>query len=86
MNILVWFNPNYRCFYNVYTNHLPFDLKVGQENGYGHILVQILVYRKNKLKNINSYGDLMRLSRNDRESLKSKIARRCIRWLNKYRE
>lgn len=84
MNLLIYYNPNCKNFYVVYTNHILFDYRVGQINGYGHILVQILVYRHNKLINVNSYSDLF--SNSHKESLKSRLARRCIRWLNKYRE
>ena len=84
MTLLIYYNPNHQNFYIVYTNYLFSNYFVGFENGYGHVIVQILVYRHNKLINVNSYSDISRSSH--KESLKSRLARRMIRWLNKYRE
>lgn len=84
MNLLIYYNPNQKNFYIVYTNGLLFDLVLGQENGYGHMLVQILVYRHNKLFNVSSYRDIANITH--KESFKSRLANKIIRWLNKFRE
>lgn len=86
MNLLIYYNPNQNNFYIVYTNFIPFDRKVGYENQYGHILVQILANRGNKLVNIYNYNDLIKLRSKEKESLKSRLANKAISWLNKYRE
>lgn len=84
MNLLIYYNVNQKNFYIVYTNYIGFEKRVGYENGFGHILVQILAYRNNKFVSIDSYTEL--LNGRYKESIKSRLARRAIRWLNKYRE
>lgn len=84
MTLLVYYNQNYNNFYIVYTKRIYIDKKVGQVNGFGHVLVQILVYRNNKLFNVKSFNEIYYISH--KETLKSRLAKRAIRWLNKYRE
>lgn len=85
MNLLIYYNPNCKNFYSVYTKHIYLDNKVGQENGYGHVLVQILINRNGKYVNVLQFTDIYSLKR-AKESIKSRLAKRAIRWLNKYRE
>lgn len=84
MNLLIYYNINQKNFYIVYTNYIGFDKYVGCENGFGHVLIQILTYQNNKYVNILSRAELY--EHKHRESIKSRLANRCIRWLNKYRE
>lgn len=84
MNLLIYYNINQKNFYIVYTNYIGIDKRVGEENGFGHILVQILSFYDNKLVNVLSRSSLY--NNYHRESFKSRLARRLIRWLNKYRE
>lgn len=84
MNLLIYYNVNQKNFYIVYTNYIGIDKQVGQENGFGHILVQILVYYHNSLVNVKSLTDLFK--HYHKESFKSRLATRLMRWLNKYRE
>lgn len=82
MNLLIYYNTNYNNFYIVYTYIIPFNRKVGYINSYGHILVQILVNRNNKLINILSYDDLRKIPYGE-DSLKIRIIDKLIRWLYK---
>lgn len=84
MNLLIYYNVNQKNFYIVYTNYIGFDKRVGYENSFGHVLIQILAYRNNKFVNIHSYMELIDSSH--KESIKSRLANKAIRWLNKYRE
>ena len=86
MNLLIYYNPNQKNFYLVYTSYIFITHKVGYINGYGHMLVQILVVRDKKYLNINDYSDLSKYSRDNRKSFKQVLIERSIRWLNKYRE
>ena len=83
MNLLIYYNPNQLHFYTVYTNYINYY--VGYENSYGHILIQILAFRNKKYVNISEWLDLFKIPVK-KESLKSRLAKRMIRWLNKYRE
>lgn len=84
MNLLIYYNVNQKNFYIVYTNYIGFDKRIGCENGFGHVLVQILSYYDHKFINVKSFNDLPR--NRYKESIKSRLAGRMIRWLNKYRE
>ena len=84
MNLLIYYNTNQKNFYIVYTNYIGLNKRLGEENGFGHILVQILSFYDNKLINVLSCNGLYHGVH--KESFKSRLARRLIRWLNKYRE
>ena len=84
MNLLIYYNQNQKNFYLVYTNHIFSNYYVGYENGYGHMIVQILVVRNNKYINVNQFFSVCNIPY--KEGLKSRLANKLIRWLNKYRE
>lgn len=84
MNLLIYYNVNQKNFYVVYTNYIGINRRVGDTNGFGHVLVQILSLYNQRPINLNSLNDMRRYYH--KESIKSRLAKRIIRWLNKYRE
>lgn len=86
MNILIYYNPNHQSFILKYTSFVPLDKKIGFVNQYDHILIQILAVRNNHYINVFDFYDLVKKSRNEKESLKSRIAKKLISKLSKYRD
>lgn len=54
--LLIYYNPHHKCFYSKYvTTHCNYE--VGYINSYDHILVQVLLFRENRLVNAKSWID-----------------------------
>lgn len=76
--LLIYYNVNHKCFYQVYR---PFTtLKLGSVNGFGHILVQILYIFNNKMYNLSSIADIDYIWP---KFSKKRFIKRIIRFLKK---
>lgn len=78
--LLIWYNPNLNKFYSRYSNTIFLNKQVGYVNSYGHILVQILAFRRNEILNITSYHDLP----NNEKKKEHRFIKRLISFLNKF--
>ena len=86
MNILIYYNPNHKSFIIKYVDFLPLDKETGFENSYNHILIQILAVDGDHFVNVNGWHDWALKTSCNREKLKSRIVRKLMAWLNKYRD
>lgn len=78
--LLIWYNPNLNNFYSRYSNSIYLNKQVGYVNSYGHILVQILVFRNNDLLNVIDFYEVI----SNEKKNKKRFLRRIIRFLNKF--
>ena len=79
--LLVYYNIPHHSFYQVYKN-FKFDVKVGDVNGFGHVLVQIFYLKNDKLYNVNSSDECYSI-RSGFKYYKKRFLKRLIRFLNK---
>ena len=77
--LLVYYNINHKSFYQVYKN-FKFDVKVGDINGFGHLLVQIIYIQNNDYLNVDSSDDCYIIIP---KMTKKYVIKRLIRFLNK---
>lgn len=76
--LLVYYNPNHNCFYSIFKN-FTYE-KVGDINGFNHVLVQIFYISNGKFYNINDFTDIDLLPKSN---IKKRFIKRLIRFLNK---
>lgn len=79
--LLIYYNINNKCFYQVYKN-FQFRIKVGDINGFGHMLVQILYIYNNRFYNVLSSDECYYIG-SDYRTRKKRFIKRIIRFLNK---
>lgn len=79
--LLVYYNINHNAFYQVYKS-FQFHIKVGDINGFGHMLVQILYIYNNRFYNVLSSKDCYYIG-TDYRMRKKRFIKRLIRFLNK---
>ena len=77
--LLIFYNIQHHSFYQVYKNST--NLKLGDLNGFGHMLVQILYIYDNKFYSILDCYDIHNVYIN--KSIKKRFIKRIVRFLNK---
>ena len=78
--LLIFYNIQHHSFYQVYK--FSTSLKLGDFNGFGHMLVQILYIYDNKFYSIVDGDDTY--SVRIRKRIRKCFIKRIIRFLNKY--
>ena len=79
--LLVYYNIPHHSFYQVYKN-FNYDIKVGDVNGFGHVLVQIFYLKNDKFYNVNSSEECYSIMSGFKYH-KKRFLKRLIRFLNK---
>lgn len=79
--LLVYYNINHKSFYQVYKN-FQFNIKVGDINGFNHMLIQIFYIDNNKIYNVSSSEDCYYIG-TDYRMRKKRFLKRIVRFLNK---
>lgn len=81
MILLVYYNINHKSFYQI-DKSLAFDFKVGELNGFGHLLVQAFYIKDKKVYNVQSNEDIYNIP-DSYVAVKRRFIKRVIRFLNK---
>ena len=71
-----------RVLVNSKVARASYDVKVGDVNGFGHVLVQIFYLKNDKLYNVNSSDECYSI-RSGFKYYKKRFLKRLIRFLNK---
>lgn len=78
--LLIFYNIQHHSFYQVYKNST--NLKLGDFNGFGHMLVQIFYIYDNKFYSIVDGYDAYSVCIKKR--IRKRFIKRIVRFLNKY--
>lgn len=84
--LLIYYNQNTKNFYFTTVHSFHSGAAVGNENNFGHTIIQILYITDGRLVNAMSFLDYMQKEREREEPPVNKLINHIIDLLNKFKK